>query len=130
MITQQLAAYISTALQKPLPREARDAGVAHMIDTIASMVAGTRLAAGRKVIPYVAALGGLPESTVVGLTTKASAMHAALANGMLAHADETDNSPRALAHASRLFDRSGLARLRAAPRAQRLRLPESDRPWL
>jgi 2-methylcitrate dehydratase PrpD len=43
-------------------------------------------------IDYVAALGGTRQSSVVGTRLLTSSVHAALANGMLAHADETDDS--------------------------------------
>ena len=39
-----------------------------------------------------ASLGGAPEASVVGTRIRTSAVNAALANGMLAHADETDDS--------------------------------------
>jgi 2-methylcitrate dehydratase PrpD len=40
----------------------------------------------------VASLGGMPEASVVGTPVRTSMVNAALANGMLAHADETDDS--------------------------------------
>jgi 2-methylcitrate dehydratase PrpD len=43
-------------------------------------------------IGYAASLGGQPESSIVGTPLQTSAVNAALANGMLAHADETDDS--------------------------------------
>jgi 2-methylcitrate dehydratase PrpD len=43
-------------------------------------------------IGYVTSLGGGPEASVVGTGLRTSAVNAALANGMLAHADETDDS--------------------------------------
>jgi 2-methylcitrate dehydratase PrpD len=41
-------------------------------------------------IGYVRSLGGEPEASVVGAGFCTSTVNAALANGMLAHADETD----------------------------------------
>jgi 2-methylcitrate dehydratase PrpD len=43
-------------------------------------------------ISYVKTLGGRPEAAVVGSRLVTSAVHAALANAMCAHADETDDS--------------------------------------
>jgi 2-methylcitrate dehydratase PrpD len=56
------------------------------------MVSGSRLPPGRMAIAYVEAQGGVPEALVVGSRVMTSAVNAALAGGMLAHADETDDS--------------------------------------
>jgi 2-methylcitrate dehydratase PrpD len=92
VLTKTLAAYIAAALEHPLPDEARQAGIAHLLDTIASMTAGSRMLAGRRVAAFVLTLGGVPEASVVGSAFQTSAMGAAMANGMMAHADETDDS--------------------------------------
>ena len=54
------------------------------------MVSGSRLRPGALAIGYVRAQGGTPEAAVAGSDVVTSAV-AALANGMLAHADETDD---------------------------------------
>jgi 2-methylcitrate dehydratase PrpD len=64
----------------------------HVLDTIAAMVSGSRLKPGKKAIAYVKILGGAKEATVIGSGVVTNAANAALANGMLAHADETDDS--------------------------------------
>jgi 2-methylcitrate dehydratase PrpD len=56
------------------------------------MVSGSRLLPGRKGIAFVKTLGGNKEACVVGSRIVTTAMNAALANGMCAHADETDDS--------------------------------------
>jgi 2-methylcitrate dehydratase PrpD len=91
-LMRELATYMSRALRKPLPREVVEKTKHHLLDTIAAMVSGSRLAPGRKAISYVKTLGGTRESTVIGSKIVTGAQHAALANGMLAHADETDDS--------------------------------------
>ena len=63
-----------------------------MLDTIAAMVSGSRLLPGRKGISYVKGLGGTKEACIVGSRLLTNAANAALANGMCAHADETDDS--------------------------------------
>jgi 2-methylcitrate dehydratase PrpD len=55
-------------------------------------MSGSRLAPGRNAIAYVKALGGVKEACVIGSSIITTAVNAALANGMLAHADETDDS--------------------------------------
>jgi 2-methylcitrate dehydratase PrpD len=64
----------------------------HVLDTVAAMVSGARLAPGRIAIAYVRRLGGTREASVAGSRVVTSCVNAALANGMLAHADETDDS--------------------------------------
>jgi len=73
---------------------ARGAGEnqAPLLDTIAAMVSGSRLPPGKKAISFAKTLGGTKEAFVVGSRIVTSAANAALANGMLGHADETDDS--------------------------------------
>ncbi|HJQ64639.1 MAG TPA: MmgE/PrpD family protein [Burkholderiales bacterium] len=124
-LMRELATYMSRALRKALPKEVVEKTKHHVLDTIAAMVSGSRLLPGKKAISYVKTLGGTKESTVIGSKIVTSAQHAALANGMLAHADETDDShapslthpgcgvvPAALAMAER-EKRSGAQFLRA-----------------
>ncbi len=91
-VMRELAAYISSALRRPLPADVAEAARHHVLDTIAAMISGTTLLPGKRAIQFVRALGGAPEATVVGTRFRTNAVNAALANGMLAHADETDDS--------------------------------------
>jgi 2-methylcitrate dehydratase PrpD len=122
---RQLSAHIAGALRKPLPAPVLEKTKHHVLDTMAAMVSGSRLLPGRKAISFARTLGGARESGVVGSRIVTSAVGAALANGMAAHADETDDShaaslthpgcgvvPAALAMAER-ERRSGAALLRA-----------------
>src|SRR3954447_12729969 len=90
--TRQLSEYIACALSLPLMEAVREKVRQHVLDTLAAMVSGTRLMPGRMAIGYAASLGGQPESSIVATALLTSAVNAALANGMLAHADETDDS--------------------------------------
>ena len=90
--TRCLSEYIAEALRRPLPEDVAEKARHHVLDTLAAMVSGSQLRPGRMAIGYVTALGGVPESSIVGTPVRTSAVHAALANGMLAHADETDDS--------------------------------------
>src|SRR4051794_34039407 len=89
---RRLSDYIADALASPLPEEVAEKTRHHVLDTLAAMVSGANLQPGRVAIGYVQTLGGTREASVVGTRIKTSAVHAALANGMLAHADETDDS--------------------------------------
>jgi 2-methylcitrate dehydratase PrpD len=89
---QQLSTYIARAGKRPLPPAVREKTKHHILDTIAAMVSGAPLLPGRKGIAYVKTLGGAREACVIGSRIVTSAANAALANGMSAHADETDDS--------------------------------------
>ena len=124
-VLQRLSAYIAGALRRPLPPLVLEKTQHHLLDTVAAMVSGARLAPGRKAIAFARSRGGVKEACVVASGHLTSAENAALANGMLAHADETDDShapslthpgcgivPAALAMAER-EGRNGRALLRA-----------------
>jgi 2-methylcitrate dehydratase PrpD len=88
----ELSAYIASAPRKPLPNAVVEKTKHHILDTIVAMISGSRLPPGEKAIGYVETLGGVKEASVVGSNLTTTAVNAALANGMLAHADETDDS--------------------------------------
>lgn len=124
-VMRELSVYIASALRRPLPAAVVEKSKHHILDTIAAMMSGSRLAPGRNAIAYVKTLGGVKEACVVGSSIITTAVNAALANGMLAHADETDDShapslthpgcgivPAALAMAER-ERRNGAALIRA-----------------
>jgi 2-methylcitrate dehydratase PrpD len=90
--TRALAAYIAQAPALPLPAAVAEKTRHHVLDTLAAMLSGSRLAPGRIAIAYVRRLGGRREASVAGSRVVTSCVNAALANGMLAHADETDDS--------------------------------------
>jgi 2-methylcitrate dehydratase PrpD len=91
-VMHELATYISRALKKPLPKPVNEKTKHHVLDTFAAMVSGSRLLPGVKAISYIRTQGGKAEATVIGSRIVTSAENAALANGMLGHADETDDS--------------------------------------
>jgi 2-methylcitrate dehydratase PrpD len=91
-VMRQLATYVARAGGKPLPKAVLEKTKHHLLDTLAAMVSGSRLLPGKRAIGYVKTLGGAPEASVIGSRLTITAEHAALANGMLAHADETDDS--------------------------------------
>ena len=122
---ERLAAYIATAGRRRLPAAVQEKTKHHVLDTLAAMISGSKLLPGRRAIAYARTRGGVDEATVVGTKLRTSIEVAALANGMLAHSDETDDShaasqthpgcgivAAALAMAER-EGRGGLALLRA-----------------
>ena len=96
---RKLSAYIAGARKRKLPRAVVDRAKLHIVDTFAAMISGSRLLPGKKAIAYVKSQGGTPVAGVVGTRMLTSAVHAALANGMCGHADETDDThPPTLTH--------------------------------
>jgi 2-methylcitrate dehydratase PrpD len=91
-VTQELATYMANAATRALPPEVVEKTKHHILDTLAVMVSGGPLLPGRRAIAYAKSRGGKQEASVVGTRYLTTAETAALANGMLAHADETDDS--------------------------------------
>ena len=91
-VMRELSAYIAQAARRALPPGVTERAKHHLLDTIAAMVSGAPLLPGRRAIQYIAGQGGVREATVIGSTVVTTAVNAALANGMLAHADETDDA--------------------------------------
>ena len=98
-ITGRLAKYMVAARTRKLPPAvARDARH-RILDSIAAMVSGAHLKPGEMATRFVRAQGGVAEATVATTGIRTSAINAALANAMFAHADETDDfHPATKAH--------------------------------
>ncbi len=91
-VTTTLCDYVANTLDREMPPDVVAKTKMHTLDTIAAMVSGSRLKAGEMAARYVDSLGGKPQSTVIGTGIVTSTVNAALANGMAAHGDETDDS--------------------------------------
>ena len=88
----RLSTYMSEARSRALPEEVVEQVKYHVLDTLASMVSGSDLPPGRAAIQFARAYGGEKIATVVGSNVLCGPIEAALANGVLAQADETDDS--------------------------------------
>ncbi len=118
--------YIASALTQQLPDHILEKSKFHFLDTIASMISGSQMLAGKRAIQFVKAQGAAaPQAILLGTNLRTTAINAALANGMFGHADETDDShAESLTHpgcgivaatlaAAELQDNSGLDILKA-----------------
>lgn len=90
--TLRLADYVSSALDLPLPEAVVQKAKCHILDTFAAIISGSQLKVGELAAAFAQAQGGKPEATLIGTADRVPAIMAALANGMSAHADETDDS--------------------------------------
>src|SRR5438445_11568961 len=87
-----LSAYMSAAGTRALPAEAAEHAKHHLLDTLASMISGSELLPGQAAQGYIRTHGGKGAATIAGVALTAAPIDAALANGVMAHADETDDS--------------------------------------
>ncbi len=91
-VTRQLSRYMSEAGERQLPHEVVAKAKQHLLDTLAAMISGVDLAPARIALKFARAYGGEKVATVAGSEIQCGPVEAALANGMLAHSDETDDS--------------------------------------
>ena len=90
-----LSAYMSAAATRALPADVAEHAKHHLLDSLASMISGSELPPGQAAQRYIRAHGGKGAATIAGTLLTAAPGDAALANGMMAHADETDDSHNA-----------------------------------
>ena len=91
-LMRTLSTYITRAATKPLPAAVTEITKHHLLDTLAATISGSRLLPGKVTIAYLKTQGGTPEACVPGTRIVTTASNAAFGSGMLAHADETDDS--------------------------------------
>ncbi len=87
-----LSEYMGAAAGRALPAEAAEHAKHHILDTFAAMVSGSELPPGQAALHYLKIHTGPGPATIVGSSVTAGPIDAALANGVMAHADETDDS--------------------------------------
>ena len=91
-LTEQLSNYIVSHQASQFPEPILDRAKIHILDTFGAMISGSMLKPGKVVIDFVRAEGGPRQATVVATDVQTTAILAALANAMTAHADETDDA--------------------------------------
>ena len=91
-IIDSMADYMLAARRVKLPDEVIQKGKSHILDTLAAIVSGSTLQAGKLGLQHARAQGGKEECAVLGSNLRTTPISAAFANGMSAHADETDDS--------------------------------------
>jgi len=91
-VMSEVSSYISKSGKAELPAEVIKKAKCHILDTLGAIVSGSKFKPGEYAKKYAKSQGGVEEAQVVGSPFVTSAINAALANGMMAHADETDDS--------------------------------------
>jgi 2-methylcitrate dehydratase PrpD len=96
-VMTRLSTYMSEAASGGLPAEVVEKAKQHILDTLAAMISGADLPPGRVALKFAKAHMGEKVATVAASSIVCGPIEAAMANGMLAHSDETDDS-HALSH--------------------------------
>jgi 2-methylcitrate dehydratase PrpD len=91
-VMDKLSRYMSEASGRALPDEVTEKTKQHILDTVAAMISGSELTPGRAALQFAGAYGGKEVATVVASKIVCGPIEAAMTNGVLAHADETDDS--------------------------------------
>src|SRR5438477_5814569 len=91
-VMNKLSAYMAEARGRGLPGDVVEKAKQHILDTFAAMISGSELPPGRAAIQFARAYGGEKVATVAASNILCGPIEAALANGVMAHADETDDS--------------------------------------
>src|SRR5438045_1658687 len=87
-----LSTYMAEAARRPLPDAVVEKTKHMILDTWAAAISGSELPPGKFAINFARTYGGERVSTVAGSNVVCGPIEAALANGMLAHSDETDDT--------------------------------------
>ncbi|MCU1314135.1 MAG: MmgE/PrpD family protein [Acidobacteriaceae bacterium] len=91
-VISTLSTYMAAAGSRPLPAEIAELTKQHLLDTFAAMISGSRLAPGKAALSFAQFSQAGGPCSIVTSGIQCGPIEAALANGVLAHADETDDS--------------------------------------
>jgi 2-methylcitrate dehydratase PrpD len=91
-VMTRLSTYMSEAGGRALPTDVGEKTKHHILDTFAAMISGAELPPAKIALRFAQAHTGEKVATVAASNIVCGAIDAALANGMLAHSDETDDS--------------------------------------
>lgn len=89
--TQRLAAFVAAARFEDLPGPAVAMAKLCLLDAVGCALYGSTRPIGRIMQDTVDELGGRPVSSVLGTTLRTNAVHAAMANGTMAHSEDFDD---------------------------------------
>jgi 2-methylcitrate dehydratase PrpD len=89
---EALSEYMSASVHRALPDDVTEKTKEHVLDTLAAIISGSQLPPGKRALQFASAYGGEKVSSVACSNILCGPIEAALANGMLAHSDETDDS--------------------------------------
>jgi len=88
----RLSGYMSAAAGRALPANIVRETQHHILDTLAAMVSGADLVPGQHALRFARSYGGASIATVAASEILSGPIEAAMVNGVLANADETDDN--------------------------------------
>ena len=91
-VTGQVAQFVSGLRFEELPRGVVERARLALLDTVGVALAGQMSAPGEQILAYVRSQAGAPHASVLGGGFATTAPWAALANGVLAHALDYDDT--------------------------------------
>jgi len=91
-VMTRLSEYMSEAKDGVLPDAVAEKAKHHILDTLAAIISGSELPPGVAALRFARAYGGEQVATVAASNIVCGPIEAALVNGVMAHADETDDS--------------------------------------
>ena len=91
-VMDKLSRYMSDAGDLALPPAVAEQTKNHILDTLAAMISGSELPPGRQALQFARAVGGAKVATIVASDMLCGPIEAAIVNGALAQADETDDN--------------------------------------
>jgi 2-methylcitrate dehydratase PrpD len=91
-IMGKLSEYMSGAADRALPATIVEQTKDHILDTLAAMISGSELPPGRQALQFARTVEGDKVATVVASNILCGQIEAAIVNGALAQADETDDN--------------------------------------
>ncbi len=87
-----LSNYMAEASRKILPDDVIEHTKHHLMDTLAAIISGSKLLPGKAAFKYINLHAAKGARTVIASNKLVGAADAALVNGVMGHADETDDS--------------------------------------
>jgi 2-methylcitrate dehydratase PrpD len=99
-VTEQLARFAIESDGSFLTASLADSAKRKILDTFATMIAGSQAPSARISLQTIEEIGGVPQATVVGWGEKTSMPNAGFVNGVSAHALEYDDNTMGVAHVS------------------------------
>lgn len=112
---ERLATFASSVDASSIPTQVREAAVLHLLDTLGCGLAARGLGVATQGATLAAADGGAGRASTIGLSARVPETAAALANGMLCHGiDFDDTHPDAIAHVSAVVCPAAIAAAEAS----------------
>lgn len=93
-VSQRFSSYFNNTTYEDLPAEVVEQAKILSVDLMGVSIAGLRKDLPQQVIAYLTKLGGLRESTLLGVKKKVPALFAAFGNGVSGHALDMDDGYR------------------------------------